>query len=315
MSTPGTSNIIINAVEIDMRAEVIAAEMVESGIPADDIMILMLGSKKRSYRKDVEIISEEVSDHNNKNYTHITTHREGIYDMLPQFLFHSPSLQKKSNSKKEIIEELKKYRNEELNSRRFFLPFEAAINHLRIQMSLYENRIDKGADHNELPEIFKEHWEIFKYLDSDQSNLFLQILPLIHEIRDNLEVVGRLMGIFFSIPVIIYSEPQLPVKIDVPILSGLNDTRLGVDFTTGNLFLHTGEDQIIIKLGPMNNEQLHLFRKGSTQSKILEMLCDYLLNVQSEVIVQFELNDECKHTRLSDDGNDFNSTMGLSTYL
>ena len=315
MATPGTSNIVVNATEVDVKAEVIAAELVESGMAAEDIMILMLGSIKRSYRKDVELISDEVSDHNNKQYTQITTHREGLYDMLPQFLFHSPSLPKKGNSKKELLEGIKKHRSEEISSRRFFLPFEAAINHLRIQMALYENHIDKGASHNDLSEIFKQHWEIFKYLDANQANLFLQILPVIHEIRNNLEVTGELMQMFFSIPVDIYYEKQAPIKMDIPVLSGLNDTRLGIDFTTGNVFMPPGEEQVVIRLGPLNNEQLHLFRKGGNENKILEMLCNYLIDAQSEVVVIYDLKSECRQMILSDGKNNFNSTIGLSTYL
>ncbi|MEO8961053.1 MAG: hypothetical protein ABI325_04175, partial [Ginsengibacter sp.] len=135
MKSPGYLNTLIDTIDTDFKAEVVAAEMVESGVPAEEIMIILLGSLRRSHRKDVDTITEEISDHNNKVFTHITTHKEGIYDMLPEGLFHSPALPKSATTQKEIIENIKKHRLEENNARRFFLPFEAAINQLRIQMA------------------------------------------------------------------------------------------------------------------------------------------------------------------------------------
>ena len=42
-----------------------------------------------------------------------------------------------------------------------FFPYEAGINHLRIQFALYESRMDKQALHSEMVDLFKDRWEIF----------------------------------------------------------------------------------------------------------------------------------------------------------
>ena len=77
--------------EKDFRAEVTAAEWVEGGMPEDRVLILLLGALKRSFRKDVDAIEETVSAYDHKEYLLIKTHREGLYDMLPEGLFHHPS--------------------------------------------------------------------------------------------------------------------------------------------------------------------------------------------------------------------------------
>ncbi len=315
MKRSGLSHILAGSVDTDFKAEVVAAEMINNAVPAEKIMILMLGPMKRSFRKDVEAVSEEISDHNNKEYTIITTHKEGFYDMLPEGLFHYPSMPKSATTHSEIIENMKKHRVEERNARRFFLPYEAAINHLRIQMALYESRLDKGSHHNDLVDLFKSYWEIFKYLDTRQSDIFLQILPLIHDIRDDYKVAATIFEMILSFPISITSRNQGPVKSATPVFSSLNDTRLGINFTTGNAVYDMGEDEIIISIGPMDNKQLKQFMPGTKNSKILEALCDYLLPVHVDITTDFELNGADKSMRLADGENDFNSTVGLSTYL
>jgi hypothetical protein len=315
MKAPSLSNILADTFDADFKAEVIAAEMIDNNVPAEQIMILMLGSRKRSFRKDVDSVTEEISDYNNKEYTLITTHKEGIYDMLPQGLFHSPTIPKKANTQKEIIDNIKKHRIEERNARRLFLPFEAAINHLRIQMALFESRLDKGAHHNDLVNLFKNHWVIFKYLDTAQSDIFLQVLPLIHDIRDDYEAAATIFELLLSVPVKITGRQQGLLKSANPVFSSLNDTQLGINFTTGNAVYDGGEDEIVVTVGPISNEQLKQFMPGAKNSKILEMLCDYLLPVHVDINTDFELFDAEKGMRLADKESDFNSTVGLSTYL
>jgi type VI secretion system protein ImpH len=315
MKRPSLSNILADTFDADFKAEVIAAELIDNNVPAEQIMILMLGSRKRAFRKDVDSVTEEMSDYNNKEYTLITTHKEGIYDMLPQGLFHSPTLPKGATTQKEIIDNIKKHRIEESNARRMFLPFEAAINHLRIQMALFESRLDKGAHHDDLVGLFKNHWGIFKYLDTAQSDIFLQVLPLIHDIRDDYEASATIFELLLSVPVKITGRLQGLLKSDKPVFSSLNDTQLGINFTTGNAVYDGGEDEVLVTVGPINNEQLKQFMPQTKNSKILEMLCDYLLPVHVDINTHFELFDTEKGMRLADKENDFNSTMGLSTYL
>ena len=204
---------------------------------------------------------------------------------------------------------------EERNARRFFLPYEAAINHLRIQMALYESRLDKGAHHNELVNIFRGYWDIFKYLNTNQSDIFLQVLPLIHDIRDDYQAASEIFELIFCIPVKISGRRQQPLKCEKPYFSCLNDTMLGIDLTTGNEFYDGGEDEIIVNIGPIDNGQLRQFMPGEKDHKVLQLLCDYLLPVHIETTVNFELCNPDKRTKLVDKENSFNATLGLNTYL
>jgi type VI secretion system protein ImpH len=310
------NNSYTDLLQPDFRAEVVAAEMIDKGIASiDQLMIVLLGASKRSFRKDVDTLSEDVANFDHKDYITITTHKEGIYDMLPEGLFHRPALPKTATTEAEILAYMRQHRVEEQNARRFFQPFEAAINHQRIQVALYEGRLDKGAHYDELLEVFAEHWEIFDYLDTAQANIFIQILPLIHDLRDDHRMVETIFHLIFNLPVTINMRRQLPIKTPNPIFSLLSDCRLGVNMTTSNDVYDGGEDELIITIGPITNAQLQLFSPDTTNSKILELLSSYLLPIHIETSIEFELDASDKTFRLADEQNEFNSTLGLSTFL
>ena len=312
LDTPGIYSYNFNE---DFKAEVVAAEMVESGIPIEQILIMMQGASKRTYRKDIDFINEKVSEYDYSNYHIINTPKEGIYDMLPEGLFHNVSLHQSLTSQKEIIRIMKLHRVEELNARRFFIPFETAINHLRIQLALYENRLDKKAHYSDFSEIFADNWDIFNYLDAQQANIFVQLIPIMHDLRDNYPMAETIFELMLMVPVRIRSQRRKPMLIDNPMISTMDDCALGVDMTTGNVLFDDGDDEIMINMGPMSKAQLNRFAPGSKQSKIFESLCDHLLPVHIDVTTEFELIDADKACVLADGDDTFNSTMGVSTYF
>ncbi len=312
---PATSNLFTDTLQTDFKAEVIAAGMVENGTPLENILILLLGASKRPYRKDVDEIIEDIPEYDHKEYIHIKTHKEGIYDMLPEGLFHYPTLPKSATTEKEIIDAVKKHHIEEYNARKFFLPFEAAINDLRIQMALRESLLDKRQHNSRLVDIFSGQWEIFKLLDHRQSNIFLHLLPLVYNMRDDYNVAAVIFELIFLFPVTITVQPQLPVRCETPIYSTLENAILGVDLTTGNEVFETGDDEIIVTVGPVENAVLSQFMPGQNNARVLELLCDYFLPVHLDINVVVELNQADKTTRLADKQSDFNSTLGVCTYL
>jgi type VI secretion system protein ImpH len=299
----------------DFKAEVTAAEMVEQGVPEDRILILMLGAMKRSFRKDVESIEEELSEYDHKEYVLIKTPKEGIYDMLPEGLFHHPSSHKSANTEKEIIKAIKQRKEEERTARKFFLPFEATINYLRMQMALYENRLDKRTHYDELVNIFRDEWEIFRYLDTKQADFFLHLIPILHDIRDDYPVIETVMEMIFELPVEITLRPQLPLRPAEPILSQMGDSILGVDLTTSNALYNEGVDELLIKIGPMTSHVFQQFMPGGSKYKILELLSDYLLPVHLDIVTEFELYNQERVMRFADSRDTLNSVLGADTYL
>jgi len=301
--------------ELDYKAEVIAAEMVEYGINPDRILILLAGALKRSFSADVDSIENEPSDYEHNQYTVLSTTREGIYDMLPEGLFHVATAHKNAKTEKEIIRSIKQRREEEINARKFFLPFETTINYLRMQMALYENMLDKRSEYDELVSIFSDQWEIFKYLDTRQANIFLQLIPVLHNLRDNFSAAETIFEAIFLLPVQISLQEKLPLQPPEPIISNLGNTILGINFTTGNLNYNEGIDEILIKFNCSKNKILQLFMPNGKNEKIAQLLCDYLLPVHLDIVTTFEIDSADKIMKLADEKSFNNSMLGEDTWL
>ncbi len=315
MNALNTSNNFINALEKDFKAEVIAAELVETGIPADRILILMLGALKRSYSKDVESVDEELSAYDHKEFHVVKTPKEGFYDKLPQGLFHKPATQRASKTEQEIIKSIKERRIEEKNARKFFLPFETGINHLRLQMAVYENHLDLRSHYSELVSIFSGQWELFRWLDTRQSDVFLYLIPFLHEIRDDHKAIEIVLELFFQLPVTIDLRPQLITHPEMPVFSRLGDTNLGTEMTTGNAVFAEGEDELYIHIGPVGNERLKNFMPGGKEYKILHQLYDYMLPVHLNVVTEVELKKQDRCMRLAEGSKEWNTVLGSDTFL
>lgn len=309
------SHTLLGILEKDFKAEIVAAEMVENGIEPDRILILLLGALKRPYSKDITSIDEELSEYDHNEYTLIKSPREGIYDMLPEGLFHHPTAHKTARTEKEIIKTIKQRRLEEQHARKFFLPFEATINNLRMQMAMYENRLDKRSYYDELVKIFSEHWEIFRYLDARQANIFLHLIPIMHDIRDEHPVIETVLEMMFLLPVKVILRSQMPQHPEQPLYSKMGESELGVDLTTGNEIYVEGEDELLVNIGPLSNEMFKEFMPGGNNHKILQLMCDYLLPVHLDLIIEFELEEKAKTTRLLDEASDYNTVLGSDTFL
>lgn len=311
-----TNHLFSEQVTMDLKAEVVAAELIDQNMAElDRTLILMLGASKRSYRKDVDSqeLDEELFKH--EAYYVIKTHKEGFYDMLPEGLFHQPAPAKNIRTEKEILQYIRQHREEEKNARKFFLPFESAIQQLRVQLALYESRLHKGARHAELVDIFASHWQIFKYLNARQANIFIRILPLLHDIRDDHHVIEKIFELFFEVPVTISLVQQPPIKLNNAGFPTLSECRLGINMTTYCRTLDIGEDELLVEIGPMNSQIFIGFMPGGKAHKILECLCDYLLPVHLDTKIDLKLNKQDKTMKLFTKSQPLNCTLGADTFL
>ena len=308
----------VNGVATDFKAEVVAAEMIQNNIPADRIMIVPVGAMHRAGRKDVESVTEEIPARDNKEYYIIRTPKEGLYDKLPENLFHTPISYTSGNNELEVIEAIRQHRREEKAARTFFMPFDVALNHVRIQLALYEKQLDEKFHYNRLVNIFSPHWEIFRHLTIYQANIFLQYLPVIHRIRDDWETIADVLELMFLAPArlelqTIGSCQKANEQTRNFIVPGLGESELGVDFTPGHP-LDSGEfSEMLITFGPLTAKKVGEFTGSLQQEKIVHMLCDYLLPADLDVVVNYELAADEQAFVLADGSE--NCEMGVSVYL
>lgn len=265
----------IREFDLDLKAEVIAASLIQKGIPAQQIIIQPKGSAQRSYRKDVSAFYTQLSDYDNTEYLYIETHRDGFYDALPENIFHQPTRGRTEKNKYEVIDEIRKHRAEEKAARKFFLPLEQEYTSIKTFLHLLEDDFEKNSDNSRLIEIFSEHWPILKKLDTYHASIFLRIIPLIHSIRNDFELASKSISLILGIPVEITLHK--PGKINASsFLFDLGGCILGMDSTVGSDVMD-GEYNLKVNIGPLQKEEVHHFIVNGKYETVVDELLDYFI--------------------------------------
>lgn len=304
-----------NDLNTDYKAISKAAELIENGdFEPDQIAVLPIGGRKSAFARDIGNYSFYYSESKRKDCLNIEVNREGLYDMLPEGLFHLPPTGSSGYSEEEMIRDVQLRRAEEKNARKFFMPFEAELNHLRTILELYENRLDKRTSYNDLTRIFCAEWKEFELLDNEQGIIWMHLLPLIHERRNDLSFLGQLLSLLFKVQVIVtrLAEGLKRAPISEKMQFKLGSGSLGIDSIIGSSFI-TDEEEIIISIGPADTDKLINFMPGSANAYIIDLAVSYLLPVENQVNIKLVADAENQVGSLGAESN--NSFLGFTVYL
>jgi len=308
-------NLIDNELFTDYKAAAKAADLIERGIiDAENIEILPLGADKRAYAKEIEQTSTYFSEQRRTERIRIEVNREGLYDMLPEGLFHRPPSGSSSLDEEGMIQDVRTRREEEKTARKFFSPFDAELNHMRMMIELYENRLDKKTAYTDLNRLFEFGWDEFRLLNREQSIIWMHLLPEIHQKRNDIDFIGQLLTALFNIPFnLINSSHQVkPVAIQKDLQMELGKSDLGINTIIGPDFM-PDHDQLSLDIGPASAEDLLQFMPGSTQREILDMVLNYLVPVETEVVIDLRISEDQKIGTL--DAESPNVFLGYTVYL
>ena len=127
---------VVNHSLNDLKVEIVAADILESGLDPAELIVVPDGSFTRSYSRDISYAEVAKSANGQKTLAiHVT--RDGIYDCLPEAVFHRQSSEPLTSGH-DMAKLSKKQKMEEKEARLFFLPFENEIFTLRTQIEMEE---------------------------------------------------------------------------------------------------------------------------------------------------------------------------------
>ncbi len=217
----------INGLYTDFRSDVVAATVVDNGFDADNVIVLRRRGSERQTDKEVDSVEYKPDYEGNGNdVLLIKTNRRGIYDNLPEGLFHTPS-SLRNRSKEKIISNIRSQHRDEFYIRRFFSLYEAEVEHSRIDIRLTELRYDRPARHRARVDTLGHFWPVIGRMDSLTAILFVRTIPSISEIRNSYTQIARALGTILGYPIRIVIENRA-VRADMNF-PRLGTMRLGVD--------------------------------------------------------------------------------------
>lgn len=301
-----------NTDDSDFRAEIVAAHLVEKGYDPDKIIISRLGAERRGFGKDTEELAVYYSEHDQSDYVQIFVNREGIYDILPEGIFHQPVIRKFNKDKEEMVDEVKIHREEEFFARKFFRLFEIELDHVLTDIARLEIAFDKRISHPDYTGIFRPFWPVMELLNREQAVLFLHTIPIIQKIRNNHSSIDESLTLILGVP--IHLEPVILKKKETisDFESSLGKSRLGLDLILGNTF-NDGLYDLKICVGPMSALKMKNFLKGAKDDNILNGLCKLFLPADVFTVMEYILDPEDSHFILSTNQTD--TYLGINSYI
>ena len=267
----------------DLKAEFIASSWLENDIPARQILFRPLGDFKRRSHHDIEN-TRELELGNFKGQV-IDSNRSGIYDHLPEQLFHLPS-SASLNTVKKKVDEIRLQREKEQKSRLFFLPLEQEFFLNRVSLAKLEQCAwELGPDSGLLEEL-KAFWQTPSSLDEAVFVQLLPFLPLVSENRGNLDKAAEIMSVALRLPV----EIQIIYGLKYHYESNVNmgDVLLGADTALGG-DLETYLPQIQVSIEVPDPAALDQYLHNKAFDTVVTWLLGWFIPVEYDFTVSLQL--------------------------
>lgn len=267
--------------EDDMRAEVLIAWWLQNGrLGPDEVLIQPEGTFERAYRKDV--LRVEGGDAGRGNPAQVHLSREGLYDMLPEAVFHQTG-RKPGRRVEEAAGESERYRKEEKAARLFFLPLEQEYYRQRIWLEFDELKYWFNSARPENMAMLLQFWGIRPGLLGGEANRFLlSLMPQLHRLVGNPHTTAECLQILIGEPVRIETTEGRPVPLDEGLVSRLGTAELGVDWTLGDC-CYCDEPALRVTVGPVAGEKLPSLLPGGHRQKQLTALYGFFFPAGTEV--------------------------------
>ncbi|WP_020604779.1 type VI secretion system baseplate subunit TssG [Spirosoma spitsbergense] len=323
---------------VDIRLEIILAELYGRGLdPREDVLIHPAGLFSRSYRRDVgrvnvgpsdslEKSDDEITEPQNislppedqRDFLNIEVHRDGLYDYLPEGLFHQPTTP--GRDQQEVFADFDEQARRVRAARRFFQPFEQEFYFQRLFMELEARKYQLTEENLRTyggGESLREFWGIpADLLNTRQLVNLLHMLPIAHRISNDDQLIISSLELILDVPIVMRTISPLTFEItlaagDSPAPNELCRTELG-NFSLGGIYQDT-MPAIELRIGPLNSSQLIDFLAGGRSRKILDLLIGYFLPTESDVIEYLLTTEDDQFLILSDDQP--TSVLGWASYI
>ena len=295
---------LIGSYPLDISAEVIVAELIEQGIDYRLIKIYPSGLFKRFYNKDVGEVNFTYNEMGELARINVGVNREGIYDSLPEILFHQPAERKPFKSKERMKEESYVLREEEKAARLFFRPIEETIYHHRVMLELEERSTIRNFASDEI----KEFWNFPDFLSIEDIATLTVILPIATRIVGKADLVALCLQAILrekvSIKINTLSkventrEEKEPTKLRSSL--ALGEVALGVDTVVMGEF-EEGIPTVSMQIGPVGPESVMDVLPQGNKDVLLNWVQEYFFPVEWEVETNVIINyDDFRPAKLGD---------------
>ncbi|MBK7754188.1 MAG: hypothetical protein IPI41_16740 [Flavobacteriales bacterium] len=277
--------------ELDLLAEVWAALLVrDRKVSPDDVFLRSLGQHGRSHRRDVVRSGVPHDRGATEPVLLLEARREGIYDGLPEALFHE------AGSGRAIKRNAAEDRHAQ-RAREFFQPFEQEL--FRIRMAMVSAEVDSALDSTGgVDEMWSDLWSIPEDLDVRTRKALLLVLPHAHAGSNDLSVREACFSFVIGYPVKIALVAPRSAPIEGTAAATLGGAALGA-VALGDHF-HDGWPSLEVEIQGIPALKLSGREHRLKLDRAIEACMEYLLPVHLEASVRLLVREEDQELVLDD---------------
>ena len=285
----------------NIKAEVLITEMQSNlDLADDDFLIANQSTFSRAYRRD--IIDTNSTAHKNKLTVNLS--RNGLYDILPEGLFHTQELSKDTSS---YVARRKIVKEEEQAARSLFAPLENEFFHQKLNVERNEKTLlDDFSNLND--DFLIDFWKIDKNISEDYILKLIRLLPHSHKIVGDFELTRLCLERVLNEKVtFLRKNVALPNEISKHDLG----TQLGVDTVLESDTNEVMLPALEVTIGPVSVNNIQKFLNETEVLNFIEAFYAYFIPMEMEVITKLIVNKDSEFLL-----GDANSTiLGISTQL
>ncbi len=174
-----------------LKAESLCADLLSNGFTFDDLVLEYLGSFRKSYRNDIEGVS--VAKGTDKPVL-LKLNRDGIYDRLPEGLFHQTRGSNQTPNVGTMVDEFRRFREEERMARKFFQPVEQELFHYAVKVEQEERKLEFGIMNGDPGQAFYRFWDIDTDLPSKAAATLVLIMPWLKQIKGDKSLTAKALS-------------------------------------------------------------------------------------------------------------------------
>jgi hypothetical protein len=282
----------------DIKAEALINQALQKAMHPDDFVVLNDGRFFREYRNDLYAV-DQVDDAWLHQLLQLHLSRSGLYDLVPEGLFHQSYTDGKSvNTAADMAAHSRRDRKKEMAARKFFQPVENSFFRQRVQMESEEERLIAGIDNGLLNDYFYEFWEFPAGLNKTSAMLLVLLLPYAYTIAGDLQLMQDCLEILLQEKVSVTSIA--PGESFAPGgANGLGMGELGNGFVCGQTF---SEDYPCLQydIGPLQNTRPVEYCTGGENDLLLQVFNNYFAPAEADIIINIEVDRANALIELSD---------------
>jgi hypothetical protein len=266
-----------------LKAEALCAEILDNGFSFDQLVLRPTGSFRKSFRTDFTIAEQKDPQ---EEQLEIQVNRDGIYDRLPEGLFHQTKGNSKTSDVGSMVDEYRRFREEERNARRFFQPLEQEFFRYAIMIEQEERKLAKGMYEGSLEKLFFEFWDISQDLPSEAASRLIRIMPWISRIKGNLQLTEKALELILAKPVTA-KEKQVIQHYSTDITGGLGEIELGVDSVTGIGYSDFSVTWVF-SIRELTATEIASYPENESYGRLLKRFEELFIPVAVDVVFEYE---------------------------